>query len=328
MGDEDTARIAVIGAGLAGLLCARRLQDAGLHPVVFEKSRGLGGRLATRRAGDDRAFDHGAQYVTARNPGFRAVLESARQAGNADLWRPRLAPGMKGRGEDWMVGAPAMNALVRPLAEGLDIRQQSQVTALHRASAGWRLEGIEDESEELYDAVVCAVPAPQAQTLAAGEATVANSLATVRIAPCWALMVTFSGAFDPGFDACRLEGEALAWIARNSSKPGRAAGHDTWVVHASPEWSSGNLELEREEAAARIVALLPAAFGCDLPPTDHAVAHRWRYALTTAPLGRPCLASDDGSLLIGGDWCLGARVECAYESGEAMAAAVLERFDG
>ncbi|HIP78813.1 MAG TPA: FAD-binding protein, partial [Kiloniellaceae bacterium] len=50
MGEEGAPRIAVIGAGLAGLLCARRLQDAGLHPVVFEKSRGLGGRLATRRA--------------------------------------------------------------------------------------------------------------------------------------------------------------------------------------------------------------------------------------------------------------------------------------
>ncbi|HIC79370.1 MAG TPA: FAD-binding protein [Kiloniellaceae bacterium] len=328
MGEEGAPRIAVIGAGLAGLLCARRLQDAGLHPVVFEKSRGLGGRLATRRAEDNRTFDHGAQYITARDPGFRAVLENLRQAGNADLWRPRLAPGMEGRGEDWMVGAPAMNALVRPLAEGLDVRLQSQVTALRRASRGWRLEGVEDESDPLYDAVVCAVPAPQAQTLAAGEAALAEHLAAVRIAPCWALMVLFSGSFDPGFDACRPDGEALAWIARNASKPGRAAGRDAWVVHASPDWSSENLELEREETAARIVALLPGAFGRDLPPVDHAVAHRWRYALTTTPLGRPYLASEDGSLLIGGDWCLGARVECAYESGEAMAAAVLQRFDG
>ena len=325
MGDERAARIAVIGAGLAGLLCARRLQDAGLHPVVFEKSRGLGGRLATRRAEDNRTFDHGAQYITARNPGFRAMLERARQAGNADLWRPRLAPGMEERSEDWLVGAPAMNALVRPLAEGLDIRQQSQVKALRRAAGGCHLEGMEDAADRPFDAVVCAVPAPQAQTLAANEAGLAEHLAAVCIAPCWAVMVTFSGLFDPGFDACRPDGEALAWIARNSSKPGRAAARDTWVIHASPDWSRENLELERAEAAARIVALLPAAFGRDLPPLDHAVAHRWRYALTTTPLGRPYLASEDGSLLIGGDWCLGARVECAYESGAAMAAAVLER---
>ena len=328
MGEEDTARIAVIGAGLTGLLCARRLQDAGLQPVVFEKSRGLGGRLATRRAEDGRAFDHGAQYITARSPGFRTVLESARQAGNADLWCPRLAPGMEGRSEDWTVGAPAMNALVRPLAEGLDIRQQSQVTALRRASGGWCLEGVDDEAGRPFEAVVCAVPAPQAEVLATGEVVLAEHLTAVRIAPCWALMVTFSAAFDPGFDACPPGGEALAWIARNASKPGRTAGRDTWVIHANPEWSSENLELEREEAAARMVALLPAAFGRELPPIDHAVAHRWRYALTTAPLGRPYLASDDGSLFIGGDWCLGARVECAYESGEAMAAAVLQRFDG
>ncbi len=316
----------MIGAGLAGLLCARRLQDAGLRPVVFEKSRGLGGRLATRRAEGERTFDHGAQYITARSPGFRALLENARRAGSADLWRPRLAPGMEGCGEDWMVGAPAMNALVRPLAEGLDIRLQSQVTALRRSSGGWCLDGIDEEADRPFDTVVCTVPAPQAQTLTAGEAALAEHLAAVRVAPCWALMVTFSGSFDPGFDACRLEGEALAWIARNASKPGRAVGRDTWVIHASPEWSGATLELEREEAAARIVALLPAAFGRDLPPIDHAVAHRWRYALTTAPLGKPHLASDDGSLLIGGDWCLGARVECAYESGEAMAMAVLERF--
>jgi renalase len=151
---EKAERIAVIGAGMAGLSCARRLADAGYAPVVFDKGRGIGGRLATRRTPDGLQFEHGAQYVTARSAGFEALLEQARTAGAAALW----TDGAEGTDRPHSVGTPGMNALAKHLARGLAIRQGIQVTALREAGRGWTL--TLPGEEQVFDRVVVTVPAP------------------------------------------------------------------------------------------------------------------------------------------------------------------------
>ncbi len=315
-------RIAIIGAGMAGLTCAQQLAERGFRPTVFEKSRGLGGRLATRRAGDGIAFDHGAQYVTARSAAFRQALRVAEDAGAAAEWRPRPGGGPAATQDTWYVGAPAMNALVKPLAEGIDVRLRSEVSAVRREKDAWQVFGPTGEDGERFDVVVCTAPAPQAGRLLASEPAVAAALAEVEIAPCWALMLRFAAAVEASFDVRRFEAEDIAWIARNGSKPGREPGPECWVVHAGSEWSRRHLELERDQVAGVMVEMLPEAFGEPLPDIETAQAHRWRFARTTAPLGAPFLSFAESTLFLGGDWCLGARVECAFESGRAIANAI------
>ena len=124
------ADVVVVGAGMAGIACARRLAEAGMAPLVLDKGRGIGGRMATRRVTLDTGaalqFDHGAQYVTARDPAFAAVLETLSAKGAAALWQD-------GADRSRWVGLPGMSGLPRALAAGLDIRQSVEVTALHRA---------------------------------------------------------------------------------------------------------------------------------------------------------------------------------------------------
>ena len=292
-------RIAIVGAGMTGLSCARMLADAGLEPIVFEKSRGLGGRLATRRT-DALRFDHGAQFVTARGESFRKYLEQ-----NAQPWQPEGAP------EGWFAGAPSMNDLVRPLAEGLDVWFDELVAPV-RDRVQWHI------GEGLFDRVVSTVPVTQARNMFSG---MMDPLTEVEIAPCWTLMAAFVEPTDWP-DMWRAREGDLAWIGRNSAKPGRVETPESWVVHASPEWSRDHLEIDKEAAPELMLNLLREARG-SLPDIVYASAHRWRYAMTTTALGRSHVASEDGSLLIGGDWCLGARVEDAWESGRAMAAAIL-----
>ncbi len=312
-------RIAIIGAGMAGLTCARQLTEHGFRPTVFEKSRGLGGRLATRRAGDGVAFDHGAQYVTARSATFRRALQDAADAGATAEWRPGLDAGPAPTQDTWYVGVPAMNALVKPLAKGIDVRLTTEASAVRRERDAWQVVGPTGDAGEPFDIVVCTAPAPQARRLLASEPAVAAALAEVEIAPCWALMLRFAAAVEASADVRRFEAGDIAWIARNGSKPGRVPGPECWVVHASPEWSRRHLELERERVAGMMVEMLPQAFGVPLPEIETALAHRWRFARTTAPLGAPFLSFAEGTLFLGGDWCLGARVECAFESGRAIA---------
>ena len=309
----------MIGAGIAGLTCARYLKDHGFHPIVFEKSRGLGGRLAARRAGDGVTFDHGAQYVTARSPPFQRLVEEAIKAGAAGYWRPRTGDPAAGEPDGWVVGTPAMNALIKPLARGLVVRLATEVTGIARDGDGWRVDTAAGTEADPFPLVICTAPAPQARALLAGEPGIADALARVSIAPCWALMLTFAAPLAVPFDVWRSASHNLAWIARNSSKPARGRSKDCWVVHAGSGWSQRHLELGRDRIAETMIAMLPSTLGTRLPELEHASAHRWRYALAAAPLGRPYLCSDDRTLFVGGDWCLGPRVEYAFDSGQVIA---------
>ncbi len=216
-----------------------------------------------------------------------------------------------------------MNGLVKPLADGIDIRLETEVTAISRVGNRWRVETAAGEESEPFDLVVSTAPAPQAQTLLGSEPGVEEALSRVSIAPCWALMLTFETPLNTGFDVWRSPSNNLAWMARNSSKPARGGRDDCWIVHASPQWSRQNLELDKEHAATSMIEMLSGVLGEGLPEIGYATAHRWRYALTTVSLGEPFYCSDDRTLFVGGDWCLGARVEYAFESGQAMANAVI-----
>ncbi|MEO0729346.1 MAG: FAD-dependent oxidoreductase, partial [Pseudomonadota bacterium] len=116
-------RVAVIGAGIAGLSCARTLRRAGCYVDLFEASNGVGGRMATTRLGLT-AFDHGAQYVTAREGAFRDYIDEISTYGYVQKWEPSIAgPDDEPQSpiQDWFVGTPGMSAMVRPLAESVQV---------------------------------------------------------------------------------------------------------------------------------------------------------------------------------------------------------------
>ncbi len=304
---------------MTGLSCARRLADAGCRVQLFDKGRGLGGRLATRRIGEGMSFDHGVQFVTARGAGFAALLQALERQGAAARWRPRQAGPAAGATE-WWVGQPGMSRLVRPLAEGLEVHLAARVVALEDAPGGWHVRTEAGAVHGPFDRLVLALPPLQAAALLDGHALAAG-LSDIEVAPCWAVLLAFSGPLPACFDVWRADEGRLAFAARNASKPGRLAQPEAWVLHAGPDWSAAHLEA----AAESVVAALSAAFveiAGPLPESVHASAHRWRYARTLKPLGRPFLA--DERLHVGGDWCLGAHVEAAYDSGSAIAEDLLE----
>ena len=144
-------RVAVVGAGIAGATVARLLADAGVDVTVFDKSRGVGGRLATRRAVWRQAdgtehpaqHDHGAPGFSAHAPEFVRVVEQAHRDGLLARWLPRPAPGGYAPLDEpalW-VTTPDMPAWCRALLAGLDLQTGRAVDALHHGPDGWRLDG-------------------------------------------------------------------------------------------------------------------------------------------------------------------------------------------
>ena len=326
--------MAVIGAGLAGLSCAQALLQAGHSVHVFDKARGPSGRMSTRRGEDEHGAwqcDHGAQYFTARDPAFRTEVARWQQAGAAALWDARL---VSFDGSIWttphtalerFVGTPRMTSpaawLVQNLGEHARTQWQTTVQKLERHADGWAITSAEHGAlSQRYDAVLLAVPAPQVVPLLspvwpAGAA----GAACARMRGSWAVMLRYASPVTMPWDGAFINAGPLRWVARDSSKPGRK-GAETWLLHASPEWSDAHLEDSAESVAAALLAAFAALGG---PAPLAATAHRWRYADT-----EPALTQGSGwsaSLRLGlcGDWLNGGKVEGAWLSGRALAAQIL-----
>ncbi|TVQ38146.1 MAG: FAD-binding protein [Geminicoccaceae bacterium] len=312
---EPAPKVAVIGAGLAGLACARTLADHQIEVTVFDKSRGLGGRMATRRV-DGLAFDHGAQFFTARDTTFRRHVEAWAEQGLVARWQPQ---GRGDEAEPWWVATPRMTALARHLGAELDVKTELTATAVTRTDAGWQITA-GDATFGPYDAVVVATPAPQAVPLLEAAPTLAAAAKGAVMHPCWAALVAFPQRFDAP-DTLRPVGSPLAWAARDASKPGRLKA-ETWVLHASPDWSRTHLERTAADVLPDLLNAFEGALGQSLPTPTYATAHRWRYALAAQPVGQACLYDPSG-LLACGDWCLGGRIEAAFLSGTAAAGRIL-----
>lgn len=331
----------ILGAGVAGLTCARRLTAAGHRVTILDKGRGPGGRLSTRREtltpiGSPNSitipFDHGAQYLTARDERFIAEVGHWLAAGAVARWNPRLAtlaPGghltPKTSDTPRYVGTPGMSAICKHLAAGvphLDLRYSLRAASIQLDTAGVSVrcvaeDGSHSETALAAPRVVIAVPDVQARQLAGNLLP----LPATTTEPCWATIAEFAEPITDHFDAAWADGSPLRWLARDSSKPGRPPGH-AWVLHASPEWSRQNLELTPDEITPRLLAALADLLGKPLPTPRLAKSHRWRYALTPPPPvlpASPFAATPDRRLSACGDYLLSGKIESAFLSGHALA---------
>lgn len=326
--NTDSRRgVAIVGAGLAGLVAARTLHDRG-HPVqVFDKGRGVGGRTSVRRhAPFD--FDHGAQYFTVRDERFARVVQSWQDAGVVAPWLGRIVSFEEGgwrasASQVRYVGVPGMNAMARHLAAGLQVKTETRVNRLILNNGIWSLCGDKGETLGSFDAVVIAVPSDQAIELLTGLDRFAQCDRRCIMSPCWAAMLGFDQAIETRFDAAFIRGSPLSWIARNSSKPGRSVA-EAWVLHASSEWSVAHLDDSPEEVSDLLALEFQRLLGGQATQPAFKAAHRWRYALPADPLDVGALWDDESKLAVCGDWCQGARIEGAFLSGLAAAERILQ----
>ncbi len=320
-----TQRVAVIGAGLTGLSCARVLRRAGFYVDVFEQDRVVGGRMGTARMGIV-PFDHGAQYVTARMSRFKAYLEEVVASGYAARWTPRAATGEDGEGQmsPWHVGTPGMSSIVRPLAENVRMLFGRRVHTLQRTEKSWSLWFDDQTYEGPFAAVAVAVPAPEAQFLLGRLPELSDPLARVRMQPCWALMVRLDQRVLPEQDVFSDMSQVVRWISRNNSKPLRTARGDHIIVHAAPAWTRQTEDLEPEAVAEELWAEVSHALS--LPPVrpTQMVAHLWRHAYVDTPLGETFLFSRAHMVGVAGDWCRGRLAEHAFESGASLGQAIID----
>lgn len=318
---EETKRVEclVIGAGLAGIAAARKLAATGWSCRLLEKSRGIGGRLATRRL-DGESFDHGAQFLTAQDPQFLQEVQAWRDRG----W---VAPWFGEETRQRFLGRPSMSGLAKRLAEGLDVCNQKMVTTIEFRDSEWTAH-CEDGTRFAGRRLLVTSPAPQALALferseLSLSSALQQELAAVRYEKTVALLLRLeapSGMAAPGFKRFDVP-EPIATIADcqlkgTSAQPGVVihSGHGFAAEHyeREPEWL---IEALTREAQARLRLEVVESY-----------LHKWRYAHRSSPDADTPFRKEKGlPLWLAGDSFGAAKVEGAYVSGVAAAEAMLRR---
>lgn len=310
-------KIAIIGAGIAGLSAATLLKSH--HQVsLFDKGRSVGGRLSHRRRGNF-DFDHGAQYLTVRDVRFAEFLKNHCQAQTFSPWHADFVSIKQGKicsrrrwHDDHLVGKPSMNGIAKSLARNLDVSTSTTVTAINAIGGMWQLVDDKNQQLGLFDWVVCSAPVAQTKALLPQECSFLSQIESIQMKPCYTLMLGFDESPISEFDAAHVSDTVLSWIACNHSKPGRDT-KPSLVINSTNTWADQHFALETGEVTSKLIAATEHILAMKLTPT-HIDVQRWRYANISKQTGPQAFIDDDAKLAAIGDWCIKGRVESAFLS--------------
>ncbi len=325
--------IAIIGAGLSGLTAAKQLSQYA-NVTLFEKSRGVGGRMSTRRA-EPYFFDHGVPCFEAYSDEFKEFLSPMIKAGVVARWDARFVEFRNGRIEtrqQWgadcphYVGLPAMNAMAKYLARDLCVHVGVRVQSVVKKGDTWALMDDKGKSREGFDWVISAVPAQQAVGLLPESVNFYNEMGKVEMKPCYSLMLGFDSAFSLDFEAASIQGADIQWIAVNNSKPERQSSLSL-VVQSNSQWASEHMGDDHEHIIRELCEKAGELMGCDLSCPDHKALHCWRFAVIDGELSSAFLLDADQRLAVCGDWFKDGGVEAAYRSGFELANAMRDSLN-
>lgn len=350
--------VVIVGAGMAGLVCARRLQGAGYQACLVEKSRGLGGRMATRRL-EGIPTDHGARYLQPQGSLLTSLTQHWLKQGIITQWRPRVsvldAAGQLHPGdaaELYYVAPMGMSAIGKALGADLVIHKQQRVTAIApRSDNIWQITAIAGTDNQTVQhrakALVLAMPAPQILPLLdpwrsqPAIAALLAQLTTVRYAPC----ITVIGQYASPQVSARSESMTASfsqsepwmvqgyhstpffWVGLDNSK--RTVSRPHVVLQSSAAFAANWLESSDLQSAGE--ALLSHAGKLIAPwlaTPDRWQVHRWRYALVEEPTHQSIPEyTHPLPLMACGDWWGTNNVASAVEAGWAAAHQINQQLE-
>lgn len=313
-------RVIIVGAGLSGLMAAQSLTSSGHEVLVFDKGRGVGGRLATRRIGDA-TLDHGAQFFTVRSEEFASHVKTWLDAGVVHEW----CRGFDAEdGHPRYVGSKGMSGIAKYLAQGLDVRTSALVFSLERTPSGYNVI-TDDGVAHACDKVLLTAPIPQSFSLLFGAGiempTELRSIDYDRTLGLLAVLDSHAhNVRSPG--GMQFPDDVFSFIGDNSAK-GISATH-ALTFHANPEWSRTHFDLELDEIHSLLLtAARPWLGNAQILESQ---PKKWRFATPQGSWPDACWVDETQSLVMAGDAFAGPKMEGAALSGLAAARAIVTAF--
>ena len=316
-------KVAVIGAGISGLALANKLKKH-FEVVVFEKSRGYGGRVATRRAGEF-IFDHGAQFFKVKTDEFREYIKPMIDQGVVDIWKARFVEIDNGKitnnriwGDDPSnyIGTPSMNSIGKYMADGLDVRLSDKVANVAQGTK-WELYDEAGANIGEFDWVVSAIPPKQVIEMIPDVINLYSKISSYEMLACYSLMLGYEEKMDIGFDAALIKGADISWLSVNSSKlPG--ANNTTFLIHSTNKWASQNIDRDRDWVKGYLCNELSNLVPIKTESANYVGLQGWRYANIKKQNNIEFFLDKDNKFGLCGDWFVQGRIEAAYLSGSHL----------
>ena len=325
-------RIAIIGAGLSGLTAAQFLKDFA-DITIFDKSRGTGGRMATRRAAPY-SFDHGTQFFTAKSEAFQSFINPLINAGVIVRWDARFAQieinkitsqSIWSGEHPHYVGTPSMNTIGKYLSRELNIKLNTRIAKIKKTSE-WQLWDDKNKSQGSYDWVITTTPASQALELVPEWVCFHPKIKEVKMKACFSLMLGFNEALPLKFDAAHIIGRDISWITVNSSKP-RRPDNFSLLIHSTNDWADAHIDDNRKFIEKHLCDETSEAIGHNMLKAAHRAIHGWRFANIDKSNDETCHVDPDAQIAACGDWCIQGRIEAAFRSGHELATCLLQKMD-
>ena len=326
-------RIAVIGSGLAATAISRQLADHA-EVILFDKARGVGGRMATKRL-SPYEFDHGAQYFIARTTAFQEFLQPLINAGIVDIWRPRFKRITREKKQHetvtWnedlphYVAIPGMNGMIKHLLKDAPVHLNTAISKITPSSKGWELIDTANKSHGPFEWVISTAPPEQSADFIPSTFSHRTALTSTKMKACYTLMLGIKKNIDFGFDAAHVAGYDISWISINQTKPGRGDSL-SMIINSTNQWADEHIDEDPETVERHLLEQFSIATNITLPTIDQKKLQRWRYANAPKSDGPASYCDIQSKLGVCGDWCIQGRVEAAFRSGTHLANEILNHL--
>lgn len=327
-----TTRIAIIGAGISGLTLAQQLKHFA-DVTVFEKARGVGGRMSTRYA-EPFCFDHGAQCFTARTKSFELFLKTYVENGTIAEWKGEvvnLEIGKKTTKRFWfephLVAVPNMNSLCKKMAEGITLKPQTEIAALaNREIDGWHLYDKLNTPLGVFDWVISTAPPAQTVNLFGQHMNNETALYKTKMQGCYAMMIGINTPWDQTWIAAKVRNNPIKWISVNSTKPGRDKMQTSLIVHSRNDWAEKHIDDDIKKVETILLNQFEQVTGISSVDIAYVSTHRWRYAIVDKTEKSGIYFDEQQKLAASSDWASTSRIEEVWINAHHLADKIIHKI--
>ena len=328
----EKVKIAIIGAGISGVVLAQNLQKH-FEIEVFEKSRGCGGRMSTRHA-EDFSFDHGVQFFTAKNAEFRNFLNPFFKDKTVRFWTGKEAT-FKDKGfflnsvdaQDRIISSPKMNSLCKKIAQNSSIKFGVEVLPIKKdGEKSWRLKDIKGNDLGVFDFVISTAPPIQTENLFGDNLPKINQLQKSLMKPCFALMLGLNSKWEQDWNFAKIENNPIKKIFVNSSKSERNSDVTSLVIHAQEDWSESYLENDLDLVKNLLVKNLEKFIKIIPSEIAYLSLHRWRYALIDKAQKSEIFFDKNLNIAATSDWVCGSKIENVWLAAGELSQKIITNF--
>ena len=311
----------IIGSGFSAAVLTKTL-DQKKNLLIFDKSRGPGGRSSTRRVDGVGLFDHGIQYISPKTKEFELFLnqylKSSIKEWSGDF---HYFEGGKAMDRKKYIGKLGNNAFVKDLIT-TKVEYLKELVTIDRKNNNWVLQ-FKDKKIQECESLILTIPMEQCQKVTSSLNLDLNFEGSME--PNLTAMVGFKKSLKLSSCGIKFQKNSILGWAGNESSKQRLGNNDNlelWTLQSSLDFAKKYCHIyrdQKEEVLDSMIQEFIALLEIQNVEISHKDIHGWLYAFKSKDFSRKFYWNKDINLGICGDWMCGPKAEDAWNSATLLA---------